>query len=327
MYERQRTSERVVKKTRLISIAAVVSSVLALTGSAAFAWFDFGHEVVACLAWRQLKPSTKDRVLQLLAQNPYFRIWSDAVPADVTADEKNMWIFAQAATWPDVIKKDPKYTADGADKGNKPAGPHSADNIGYADVKLHKYWHYDDTPFTSDHTKLPAHLVPNAQTEISAFREVLASDQSDALKSYDLVWLMHLVGDVHQPLHCMTRVTEAAPNGDKGGNDCKLTGTPDNLHSIWDGIVGDDRALKPAIDFAKTLPDAKNGAARKLDERTWITESYKLAKTKVYVKPIGKTNGPWTLTDDYKAKARKIGLDRVELAGARLANLLNKELK
>ncbi len=122
-------------------------------------------------------------------------------------------------------------------------------------------------------------------------------------------------------------MTEAAPFGDKGGNDCKLTGVPNNLHSVWDGIVGDARALKPAIEFSKTLPDAKGGAARKLNERTWIAESYKLVKTKVYVDPIGKTNGPWTLTKEYRTEARKIGLERVELAGARLANLLNKELK
>src|SRR4051812_42349420 len=113
MYDRHRISKRLLQKTRLISIAAVASNLLALTGTRAFAWFDFGHEVVACLAWRQLKPSTKDRVLQLLAKNPYFEMWTSAVPADVTGDEKNMWIFAQAATWPDVIKKDPKYTTDG----------------------------------------------------------------------------------------------------------------------------------------------------------------------------------------------------------------------
>lgn len=197
-------------------IAIVLSLGLVLGGStAAYSWFDFGHEVVACLAWRQLKPSTKERVMQLLAKNPYFPKWTAAVPSDVSGDEKDMWIFAQASTWPDVIKKDPQYTSDGSDKGNKPNGPRCADNLGYSDVKMHKYWHYDDAPFTSDHTKVPPHLEPNAQTEIRAFREVLASDKSDDLKSYDLVWLMHLVGDVHQPLHCATRVTEAAPDGDR----------------------------------------------------------------------------------------------------------------
>jgi len=43
------------------------------------------------------------------------------------------------------------------------------------------------------------------------------------LKSYDLTWLIHLVGDVHQPLHCVARITKGDPEGDKGGNDVKLT--------------------------------------------------------------------------------------------------------
>lgn len=52
----------------------------------AYAWYDFGHEVVACIAWRQLRPETKARVMQLLEKNPYFKKWVDAVPADVSGD-------------------------------------------------------------------------------------------------------------------------------------------------------------------------------------------------------------------------------------------------
>jgi S1/P1 Nuclease len=293
----------------------------------AFAWYDFGHEAVATIAWNKLNPQTKERVKTLLAKNPYYSRWVAAVPAGTSDAEKDLLIFAQSATWPDAIKHDSAYTADGAEKGNKPDGPQCAENIGYSDKRLHKYWHYDDEPFSPDHTPLPPHATPNAQTQIEAFRKVLASDSTDDLKSYDLVWLIHLVGDVHQPLHCVTRVIHDDPNGDKGGNDCKLTGKPDNLHSEWDGIVGDDRTLQPAVDFGKNLPDAPKGQAKKKDEKVWIAESFKLARKKVYAKPIGKTNGPFELTDEYKQQARKIGEERVELAGARLANLLNTELK
>src|ERR1043166_6837010 len=72
--------------------------------------------------------------------------------------------------------------------------------------------------------------VPNAQTRITDFRAVLASDSPDLLKSYDLSWLLHLVGDVHQPLHCASLVSHAKPDGDSGGNGVKLSGTPNNLH-------------------------------------------------------------------------------------------------
>jgi hypothetical protein len=60
---------------------------------------------------------------------------------------------------------------------------------------MHKYWHFIDTPFTIDGTALPAIPTPNAQERIALFRTVLASTSADPLKSYDLTWLLHLVGD------------------------------------------------------------------------------------------------------------------------------------
>jgi S1/P1 Nuclease len=314
-----------IKKLLCLTLAALFSDVICATVSPA--WYDFGHEAVASAAWNKLQPNTKARVISLLSKNPYYSKWLAQVTPGTPDDEKNRLIFAQSATWADAIKKDSEYRADGAEGGNKPDGPQCAENIGYSDKRMHKYWHYDDTPFSPDHTPLPSHATPNAQTQIAEFRKVLASDAPDELKSYDLVWLVHLVGDVHQPLHCVTRVIHDDPNGDKGGNDCKLIGKPDNIHSVWDGIVGDDRALQPAIDFAKSLPDAPKSLAKKSDEKIWIAESYKLARSKVYVKPLGKTNGPFEMTEKYKEQARRIGEQRIELAGARLANLLNTELK
>ncbi len=293
----------------------------------AFAWYDFGHEAVACIAYNKLNQHTKDRVSSLLKLNPYYSKWLDQVPAGASQADKEMKVFVLASTWADAIKRDPEYKADGADGGNKPDGQQCAENIGYSDKRLHKYWHYADRPFTPDGTPLPPYVTPNAQTQIDVFRATLASDSSDQLKSYDLVWLVHLIGDVHQPLHCVTRVIHDDPKGDKGGNDCKLVGKPDNLHSLWDGAVGDDKALQPAITFAQNLPDAKKSQSKKGDTKTWVDESYKLARQKVYKSPIGKSNGPFEMTDKYKQQARKIGEERVELAGARLADLLNNELK
>ena len=311
-------------KKHLLAAAIIC---LAFNTAPSYAWYGFGHEAVAAIAWNKLNPSTKERVMVLLAKNPYYSGWVAHLPPGATEEDRNLLIFAQSSTWADAIKQDHGYHADGAEGGNKPDSPACAENIGYTDTRLHKYWHYDDTPFSPDHTNLPPHVAPNAQTQIETLRKVLASDSPDDLKSYDLVWLIHLVGDVHQPLHCVTRVIHDDPYGDKGGNDCKVNGKPDNIHSIWDGIVGDARELQPAIDFAKSLPDAPKSQAKKSDEKIWIAESVKLARKSVYTKPIGKTNGPFELTEKYKQQARKIGEQRIELAGARLADLLNTELK
>lgn len=58
-------------------------------------------------------------------------------------------------------------------------------------------------------------------------------------QSYALRLLIHYLGDIHQPLHCLSRVDKDYPVGDKGGNDFKLPNhySADNLHSVWDAVV------------------------------------------------------------------------------------------
>jgi hypothetical protein len=64
------------------------------------------------------------------------------------------------------------------------------------------------------------------------------------LKSYDLVWLMHLVGDLHQPLHCTARFAKTQKQGD-GGNGAKVCATScrDSLHTFWDDAPAEAKAL------------------------------------------------------------------------------------
>ena len=162
---------------------------------------------------------------------------------------------------------------------------------------------------------------------------MLGSTAAEALKSYDLAWLLHLVGDVHQPLHCVTRVNAAAPEGDDGGNAVTVhcPGCPSQLHGFWDGLPGSapttEAAIAPAIAAAKKLPKAPAAAAAKLDEKVWIDEGVQSAKQNAYRPPIGAGLGPFTLTSAYQSAAKAVARTRVALAGARLAKLLNKELK
>jgi hypothetical protein len=59
----------------------------------------------------------------------------------------------------------------------------------------------------------------------------------------------------------------------------------------------------------------------------WISESFKAAKQYAYASPIGNGAGPYTLSKTYKTHAKKQARIRVELAGVRLANLINANLK
>src|SRR5262249_24882757 len=132
-------------------------------------------------------------------------------------------------------------------------------NTGYSDMHRHKYWHFVDTPFAQDGTTtLPAIPTTNAETEIAVCRQTLTlastSATTDKLKSYDLVWLMHLVGDVHQSLRATTRVRAGDLDGDAGGNSVKLSSG--NLHSYWDELPGDSSSLAKVIEYAKALSAA-----------------------------------------------------------------------
>lgn len=297
----------------------------------AHAWNDFGHMTVAYVAYRKLDPAVRAKVDRLLSLNPYYAArWPQLLPAGTPPADRNAFLFMLAATWPDEIKRDNQYHNDGAGGGDRPIGSEATRNTGYDDFNRHKYWHYIDEPFTTDGSALPPIPSPNAGSQITVFRQMLHSAQADELKSYDLVWLLHLVGDIHQPLHAVSRISKAHPAGDAGGNDVKFCGPAapqctGELHGYWDSILGtgDDPAAIKAFAAKLTVP-AVSAAG---DAHQWIDESSQLAKSKVYTAPVGAGDGPYHATKKYADQARRVAQQRVALAGARLAALLNAELK
>jgi S1/P1 Nuclease len=317
------------------AVCALVMAALVISGvTPAYGWDSFGHMMAAYVAYQQLTQQTKVRANALVQMNPKHAEWLGWVPASASPATRDMMVFMIAATWPDEIKGDAAYVSDGSQNGNRPEGsPDPSGNHGYGDMLRHKYWHFVDTPFSSDRTALPPIPTPNAQDRITLFRGVLNSSAPDALKSYDLVWLLHLVGDVHQPLHCATRASSAEPGGDSGGNTVKVScaGCPTNLHAFWDNAVGTattvQLAIDPVIKAAKKLPTAAPTQAAKADAQDWVAESFQAAQQAVYRSPIKAGNGPFPLTSAYEKAAAKLARQRVALAGARLARLLNNELK
>jgi len=336
-------------------LAASVFLIVLMFCAPSFAWNDEGHMAVAYLAYQRLTPGARARVDALLKLNPYYPKWLSSLPSGTSEADTKMMVFMIAATWPDQIRSDPAYISDGLDNGNTPEGPASSQNIGYSDHLLHKYWHFIDIPYSQDGTPLPSIPTPNAQTQIAAFRAALSSRASDDVKSYDLSWLEHLVGDVHQPLHAVTRVSADAPKGDAGGNLVALCSAPcrNVLHLFWDRLVGSQDPLPPpppqsqtaaappagfpppdipaelksAINAAKALPTPDRRLTEKMEESIWVQESFKAAREHVYVPPIGMGLGPFTITPKYLEEARAVARDRVALAAVRLANLLNSSLK
>ena len=310
--------------------ASTLALILALSVSS-YGWSDTGHMAVAFVAYQNLNPQTRARVDALVRLNPRFSVWSAMIPHGTSAARKRMMLFMIAATWPDQIKHDGIHQADGPENGDRPPSDGTADrNIGYSDTAMHKYWHFIDQPFSPDGTALENASVPNAETQIAAFRAILASNSPDALKSYDLVWLLHLVGDVHQPLHCTSRFTQGLPHGDAGANAVNVRdgSTKKRLHAFWDGLLGTTHDPGSAVTVGQGLAAAPATLANNLDAAIWINESFTDAKSTAYKQPpIGVGAGPFTITSTYRNAARALAKRRVALAGARLANILNAELR
>lgn len=309
--------------------AVLVLTAMLFLNLPSFAWDAVGHMAVAYMAYQQLTPAARTRANALIALNPDYSKWQQQIPAGTPASDKDLILFMIAATWPDQIKDGSEYT----EKGDLSDGPKAGQNVGYKDPFQHRYWHFVDTPFSDDHTALPAIPVPNAETQIKIFRAALASSTADDdLKSYDLVWLLHLVGDVHQPLHCSTRVSSSEHNGDQGGNKVHVTcptgcNEADELHALWDNALGAGSDPNVALAAAKALHMAKGKAAGNTDTATWVKESFNDAKSDVYKAPIAAGDGPFVITEPYEIAAKQVAGARVALAGARLAKVINLELK
>ena len=292
----------------------------------AFAWHAVGHMAVAYVAYQQLTPKVKKRIAVLLKQNPFYSKWQGLLPKGLAKADSDQYLFMMAATWPDEIKA-LSSGYHGNDTPPKVFAQATANN-GYTDKDMHKYWHFIDVPYATSGLPAPATPQANAQVEIALLREALKSKTPDPIKSFDLVWLEHLVGDVHQPLHCVTRVNAAYPNGDEGGNSVDIT-PGDNLHSFWDDVPGsgDTGDFLKAAKYARTLASAPSAAASETNEAVWVQQCNALAISAVYVDPVGDGKGPYTLTDTYKTAAATVARGQVALAGARLARLLNDNLK
>lgn len=311
---------------------AAIAAALALAPTTAGAWHDKGHMMVAAIAWEQMDPAVRARAVQLLKINKdYETLWTKDIPDGLK--EKAAFMFA--SLWPDDIKRRQSqgYWSDG---DQPPKTKKAGQNIGYADKRMHKYWHYKDIPFSTDGTKTFPAPAPNAETQIKRFTAAIASKfVKDHVKSYDVVWLIHMVGDVHQPLHATSRFTKdhKTKEGDAGGNGVSTVccGT---LHSLWDGAVGEVDRSKPAqavndaIAAATALATPSATEVAVSDPQAWILESFSIAKASVYKNPpIKSGKGPFAVGADYADTAKKISGERIALAGARLAALFNASLK
>jgi hypothetical protein len=278
------------------------------------AWNATGHRIVAAIAYDHLTAKARARVDELLRQHPDLKtlMGRDA--------------FLQASVWPDVIKGDKRFYDDTlANAQTTPLLP-GFTAAGFPSMARHTNWHYIDLPFSPDGTPLEPIPSPNALIELR--RLMKAAD----ISAYDLPWLVHLTGDVHQPLHCTSRFTKSQPKGDQGGNLVYVT-PGRNLHALWDDLAGSDAtdayvnryAAEITAEFVKG-----RGQPPRLskDPKKWVDEGFELAKREVYTfgPETGSREHPLALPPAYEENARRIARIQIAKAGFRLAAALNAKL-
>ncbi len=273
------------------------------------AWNATGHRVVAAIAYDHLNPKAKARVDELLKQHPDL--------AKLPSREA----FLDASVWPDTIKGDARFY----DDTKKDAVPTPL-LFGFPTMARHTNWHYIDIPFSPDGTPLEPPAVPNALVELNRILK------GPSLSSYYLPWLVHLVGDVHQPLHCVSRFTKSEPHGDQGGN-LTFVMPGRNLHAVWDNGAGNDSSEAYVDQFAAEITTefaGSTGQSPKLskESKKWIDEGVELAKRDVYTfgdEPSSRER-PIALPNGYESHVRTIARVQLAKAGFRLASALNAKL-
>ena len=280
-----------------------------------FAWGDQGHKIIGVIAYSRLTPLVKKRVDALLA----------ADKDDLTAAD-----FVSRTTWADKYRESDRQTT----------------KIRYEATRK---WHFADIDIrTGDmdaackhHAKLPrgtlASAGPANDCVIDKIEQFIVELRNPfiarAEKILALKFLLHLIGDLHQPLH-------AADNKDRGGNDVAVFLAddipPTNLHFYWDNHIVERLGSDPWSIGAALSRKISTGTADAWSKGTpisWAKDSFRRAKTVVYnfagLQEFADDRGAKgvRLDDAYENSALIAARQQLSKAGVRLAAVLNNTVR
>src|SRR5262245_3055488 len=277
-------------------------------------WNKTGHFVVASIADDQLAPNTKSRVDSILAQHPDFSKWTQGVPAA----QKGKVAFVKASGWPDDIKGDPRFFDPGQTPTPQIPGLPPDSN------KRNREWHFTNVPFTMDNTATMPPAAVNVLTKLQDFQSLGTFPM--LMQTFVLPWLIHLAGDVHQPLHAIALFREDLPSGDRGGNDIVMKGGG-NLHTFWDGRVGSGTSDVFIEETVATITMRHPKPPQiSIDPAVWVDDSVDQRFFVYSFTGRGTEQDKAAVSDNYAINAKLLAFERAGLAGYRLAEFLNQQL-
>lgn len=303
--------------------SAALTLLLALLPLTASAWNPAGHRLSAFIAWQQLDDNTRRQITHLLTQHPDYERWiarrKSLAPNSPVSPElaAELAVFLEAATWPDDIKGDKRFYDAGEDAPTTLLP-------GFPDMARHREWHYVDRPLD------PAPKIPRSNgalgRQLPALIGTLANPRANQRqRAYALPWLIHLVGDAHQPLHAASRY-DAAGHSDEGGNLLTIEHpfhprrSSMSLHAYWDDLAGPPWLRGEALERrARAIVTAYPPPAPAGGPERWLSESWQLAQTLAY--PASGDPVP-RISETFHELAQATAQRRIAEAGYRLAELL-----
>jgi hypothetical protein len=285
---------------RLIRIVAAIGA-LCLIADTAWAWGQLGHSIVGEIGERHLKPDTARQLARLLKND----LGADGIPSGRTT-------LAQVGGWPDEIR-------------GRPIG------VGK------EAWHFVDLEVCR-----PAHMrqaCPDAQCAPEQLKRMVRilknKSLDDGERNEALKWVVHLMADIHQPLH-------ASDHDDHGGNRVAVSffgsaqlGETTNLHRIWDTdmverMVGEAGGQAVFVAIPVSPADKARWESGSIDE--WVEESHHIAASFVYPRLPGgfacdqEISRTVEIGAGYYNAAAPIIAAQLRKAGVRLAAVLNAVL-
>ncbi|MFY7697966.1 MAG: S1/P1 nuclease [Legionella sp.] len=252
-----------------------------------YAWNALGHKLVMQIAYSQLTPHAK-RI---------FNHYNRALNKDYKTNS-----LVSAAVWLDTLY--------------------------YRKINWFNTLHYENLFFTEDDSMLPMAVGHGALWGIDEATEVLSRSQStDLEKGLALRILLHVVADIHQPLHAASRISHRYPTGDRGGNLVRLGKNivAANLHAYWDRgggwlLLKEKLSHKKRIQWANEVKQKYpcHQEEKITDFYKWSQESHKLAVAVAYKLQEGELP-----SKSYQQLVQHTSEQRIALAGCRLGYLLN----
>ena len=325
-------------------LLALFTSLTLLSMQGAFAWDSVGHRLSAAVASNYLSDNSKTELLKILQQHPrYQQDFVQQMPASIARGNEEarfVWLLGQAAFWPDITRGLPEAERKRYNRANW----HYIDGAwlrGQAQVQGNTYigvGPFDDIAGKSAQTIRNEASADNVMAALDYNTNLLADSQASLpQRAVALCWVLHLIGDIHQPLHTGSLYSaNRFSTGDRGGNGIEAGGR--NLHARWDRAVssqGINANLETLLRQHSTTLE-RMGLQDYEDWSLWMQESRALLLNTVYTEEmkseIARSDSStqklrkFDLSDDYVEAMKYHARLRLALAGRRLATWFEAKL-